>query len=181
MEDLEEVSPEGAPADAASALVADTYEKLRRIARQQLRHYRPGQTLNTTAVVHEAYIRLSQDPGAWWHDRTEFLKVASTAMRNLVVDYARRRNAAKRGGDAFMVTLGDNIPDGERAALDVIALDDALRNLAQRAPELETIVECRFFAGMTMDEIATVLGRSVRSVERDWARARAYLFDSMSG
>jgi RNA polymerase sigma factor (TIGR02999 family) len=181
---MEETRKNGSGAEThenADALVADTYERLRRIARQQLRRYRPGQTLNTTAVVHEAYIRLSQDPGAWWQDRTEFLKVASTAMRNLVVDYARRRGAAKRGGDAFMVTLGDNIPNSERVALDVIALDDALRNLAQRAPDLETIVECRFFAGMTMDEIATVLGRSVRSVERDWARARAYLFDSMSG
>ena len=180
MKELEEAGQDGPPQEGSAALVADTYEKLRRIARQQLRRYRFGATLNTTAVVHEAYIRLSQDDGAWWNDRTEFLKVAATAMRNLVVDYARRRGAAKRGGDALLVTLSDNLPGLDRDALDVVALDDALRALGERAPELETIVECRFFAGMSMDEIAVALGRSLRSVERDWARARAYLFDSLS-
>jgi len=161
------------------AVMADTYEKLRRIAHQHLRRYRPGATLNTTAVVHEAYIKLSREPGAWWSDRNEFFKVASTAMRHLLVDYARRKQADKRGGGAWMVTLTEQTPGRESPVLDVLAIDSALKGLAMLDPMLERIVECRFFAGMTMEETAGALGRPMRSVERDWARARAYLFDAL--
>lgn len=161
------------------AMVVDTYEKLRRIAHQQLRRYRPGETLNTTAVVHEAYIKLSAEPGAWWGDRNEFFKVAATAMRHLVVDYARRSRAGKRGGGALLVTLHENLPAGDSPALDVVALDNALRDLGVLDPALERVVECRLFAGMTTEETAGALGRPMRSVERDWARARAYLFDAL--
>jgi RNA polymerase sigma factor (TIGR02999 family) len=161
------------------AVMADTYQKLRRIAHQHLRRYRPGATLNTTAVVHEAYIKLAGEAGAWWDDRNEFFKVASTVMRRLIIDYARRQQAGKRGGGAWMVTLSERVPAGEAAVLDVLALDDALKELGALDPMLERIVECRFFAGMTMEETAGALGRPMRSVERDWARARAYLFDAL--
>jgi RNA polymerase sigma factor (TIGR02999 family) len=165
------------PGADPAAVVAGTYDRLRRIAHLQLRRYRPGQTLNTTAVVHEAYVKLAQEPGAWWHDRDEFFRVAATAMRHLVVDYARRRAAGKRGGDAMMVTLSDQVPGNNAPALDVIALDRALQDLGRLDPALEKVVECRFFAGMTVEETAGALGRPVRTVERDWARARAYLVD----
>jgi len=161
------------------AMVADTYERLRRIAHQHLRRYRPGETLNTTAVVHEAYIKLAGEAGEFWSDRNEFFKVVSTVMRHLIVDYARRRQAGKRGGGALMVTLNDAVPATGAVVLDVVALDDALHELGALDPGLERIVECRFFAGMTMQETAGVLQRPMRSVERDWARARAYLFDAL--
>jgi RNA polymerase sigma factor (TIGR02999 family) len=161
------------------AVVADTYERLRRIAHQHLRRYRPGETLNTTAVVHEAYIKLAGEAGEFWKDRNEFFKVASTVMRHLIVDYARRQQAGKRGGGALMVTLNDAVPANGAAVLDVVALDDALHELGALDPGLERIVECRFFAGMTMQETAGVLQRPMRSVERDWARARAYLYDAL--
>lgn len=161
------------------AVMADTYERLRRIARQHLRRYRPGETLNTTAVVHEAYIKLAGDAGGFWSDRNEFFKIASTVMRHLIVDYARRQQAEKRGGGALMVTLNDGVPAADAAMLDVVALDDALRELGVLDSALERIVECRFFAGMTMEETASALARPMRSVERDWARARAYLLDAL--
>ncbi len=162
------------------AVIVDTYEKLRRIARQHLRRFRAGQTLNTTAVVHEAYIKLSREPGAWWDDRNEFYKVASTAMRHLVVDYARRKQAGKRGGGAWLVALNEDVPAQEVRTLDVLAVDHALKELAGFDPKLESIVECRFFAGMTVQETASALGRPMRSVERDWARARAYLMEALA-
>lgn len=167
------------PAPGAGTVMADTYDRLRRIAHQHLRRYRPGETLNTTAVVHEAYLKLSAEDGGFWNDRDEFFRVVSTVMRHLIVDYARRRQAEKRGGGALMVTLKDGVPSADAAVLDVVALDDALKGLAALDPGLERIVECRFFAGMTMEETAGVLQRPMRSVERDWARARAYLLDAL--
>jgi RNA polymerase sigma factor (TIGR02999 family) len=171
--DLDMAGEAEAPED-----LSDTYRRLRHIAHQQLRRYRPGATLNTTALVHEAWIRLSADQHHMALPRDEFLKLASTAMRRLIVDYARRRYALKRGGDVCVVEL-----DEQRAAagglpvLDVIAVDAALRDLGKLDGHLEKIVECRFFAGLTMEETASVLARPMRSVERDWARARAYLVD----
>lgn len=161
------------------SMVTDTYERLRRIAHQHLRRYRPGETLNTTAVVHEAYIKLAGEAGAFWSDRNEFFKVASTVMRHLIVDYARRQQAEKRGGGVLMVTLNDAVPAAGSAVLDVMSLDNALRELGTLDPALERIVECRFFAGMTVEETASALARPMRSVERDWARARAYLLDAL--
>jgi RNA polymerase sigma factor (TIGR02999 family) len=175
----EQADQDKAPYTDPDAVVADTYERLRRIAHQHLRRYRPGETLNTTAVVHEAYIKLAGEAGEFWQDRNEFFKMASTVMRHLIVDYARRQQAGKRGGGALMVTLNDAVPATGKAILDVVALDDALHELGVLDPALERIVECRFFAGMTMEETAGVLQRPMRSVERDWARARAYLFDAL--
>lgn len=168
----------GADADP-NAVMADTYARLRRIAHQHLRRYRPGETLNTTAVVHEAYLKLAAEDGGFWTDRNEFFRVVSTVMRHLIVDYARRQRAEKRGGGVLLVTLQDEVPSTDKAVLDVLALDEALQGLAQLDPGLERIVACRFFAGMTMEETAGALRRPMRSVERDWARARAYLLDAL--
>lgn len=160
--------------------LSDTYRRLRHIAHQQLRRYRPGATLNTTALVHEAWIRLSSDQDHMALPRDEFMKLASTAMRRLIVDYARRRHALKRGGGACVVELDEQSAQaGGLPVLDVIAVDAALRELGKLDGQLEKIVECRFFAGLTMDETASVLARPIRSVERDWARARAYLVDAL--
>jgi RNA polymerase sigma factor (TIGR02999 family) len=177
-EDALEIDP--AAAAEASEDLPDTYRRLRDIAHQQLRRYRPGATLNTTALVHEAWIRLSADQHHMALPRDEFLKLASTAMRRLIVDYARRRNAIKRGGGAFVIELDEQSAEsGGLPVLDVIAMDAALRELGKFDAHLENVVECRFFAGLTMDETAAVLARPVRSVERDWARARAYLVDAL--
>ena len=162
-------------------LIPEVYQALRRIARIHLRRQRGTATLNTTAVVHEAYLKLA-DGHAQWQDRSHFLALASTAMRQLLVDAARRRLADKRGGGALHVTLGQ--ADGVVAAddeggLDLPALDQALQQLGQLDPVLERVVECRFFGGLSVAETAEVMGRSVRSVERDWARARAHLYAAL--
>lgn len=167
------------PDPGPNTAIADAYGQLRRIAHQHLRRYRPGETLNTTAVVHEAYLKLAAEDGGFWQDRNDFFRVVSTVMRHLIVDYARRQQAEKRGGGALMVTLKDGVPSADAAVLDVVALDSALQGLAALDPGLERIVECRFFAGMTMEETAGALQRPMRSVERDWARARAYLLDAL--
>nr|WP_290744865.1 ECF-type sigma factor [Haliea sp.] len=158
------------------------YSGLRLAAHRQLRRYRPGATLNTTALVHEAWIRLSADDAHAALPRDEFLKLASTAMRQLIVDYARRRGAVKRGGGAVPLELDpDSHGDGlATSVVDVIAIDSAMRELGKLDPALETLAECRLFAGMTMQEAATVLQRPMRSLERDWSRARAYLMDALN-
>ncbi|MCP5271174.1 MAG: sigma-70 family RNA polymerase sigma factor [Burkholderiaceae bacterium] len=170
-------STQGAQADA---LLPEVYQELRRMARRHLRRQPGGATLNTTAVVHEAYLRLAAGSSTWT-DRTHFLALASTAMRHLLVDAARRRRAAKRGAGALHLTL-DTTNDGPAVpGPDLLALDDALRDLAALDPALERLVECRFFAGLTVSETAEALGRSPRSVERDWARARAHLYRALGG
>lgn len=164
----------------AQAVTSEAYRRLRLAAHQQLRRYRPGATLNTTALVHEAWIRLSANDAHGDLPHEEFLKLASTAMRHLIVDYARRRHAAKRGGGAFAVEFDDALhADPALPVLDLVAVDAAVRKLGAHDAVLERIVECRFFAGLTMEETATVLERPIRTVERDWARARAYLADAL--
>ena len=180
MEERQDPTPAARQAARDPKLADDTYRRLRTIAHQQLRRFRPGATLNTTALVHEAWIRLAADEGPAALPRDEFLKLASTSMRRLIVDYARRRNAQKRGGGACLIELDEGTV-GSRALplLDVVAVDAALRELGQLDPRLEQVVDCRFFAGLTMEESARVLERPMRSLERDWARARAYLVQAL--
>ena len=162
------------------ALVPEVYDALRRIARRHLRQHAPGGTLNTTAVVHEAYLKLAEGRGRW-SERAHFFALASTAMRQLLVDHARRRNADKRGAGMVHVTLVDAVATASgNSPLDVLELDSALGALAAIDPNLERVVECRFFAGLSVVETAQALDRSPRSVERDWARARAYLYDALT-
>ncbi|WP_051617990.1 ECF-type sigma factor [Hyphomonas johnsonii] len=156
-------------------LLAETYDVLRRIASRQLGRQRPSATLNTTMIVHEAWLKLSTDSGRRFADRNHYLATASRAMRQVLVDHARRKLAEKRGAGAEHVNIDDYQIPGSTAETQILDVDAALAALARKAPDLERIVECRFFAGFTVEETAHALGRSVRTVERDWARARTYL------
>jgi RNA polymerase sigma factor (TIGR02999 family) len=163
---------------AMSELIDVIYPELKRIAHLQLMGERAEHTLNTTAIVHEAYIRLvSQQPG--WNDRGHFLRAASTVMRHLLVDHARKRNAAKRGDGKVSLPFDDERVTAEDDAVAVLALDDAMKDIAAVDPRLVQIIECRYFAGLSVTETADALGMAVRTVERDWQRARGYLLRAM--
>lgn len=151
------------------------YDDLRRLARHHLRRERSGHTLNTTALVHESYLKLVDPEGSSWQDRAHFLAVASKAMRHILIDYARRRSAQKRGGDQHRVTLDERLLAVESQAHTLLALDQALTKLSEKDARLGQVVECRYFGGMTVEETAAAVGVSVRTVHRDWERAKAYL------
>jgi RNA polymerase sigma factor (TIGR02999 family) len=160
---------------AGEKLVELVYSDLRRVARNQLRRGRPGQTLNTTGLVHETYLKLLGREALQWNDRRHFFAVSSRAMRQIVVDYARHKRRQKRGGGHDPVPLdGREIAVAEQAS-ELVELDEALEKLAQVSQRLVQVVECRFFAGLTARETAETLGTSLRTVERDWTRARAWL------
>lgn len=171
-------------ASAMDRLMVLVYDELRAIAHRQLRRRRPGQTLDTTALVHEAYLKLVDPGGAAWQERHHFFAVAAVAIRHILVDAARRRAARKRGGEAVRVTFDSLLPvrqDLSADAVDLLALDDALTSLAALNERLSRLVELRFFAGLTEEETAEVLGTSERTVRRDWRKARAFLFHALSG
>lgn len=161
--------------DLEDELFAETYDTLRRIASRQLVRQQSTPSLNTTLVVHEAWLKLSRANDVNYNDRDHYLATAARAMRQILIDHARRKLADKRGGGAVHVELDDNRDVAPEVDDQFLAIDEALHALAREAPELESIVECRFFAGLTVEETACALGRSVRTVERQWARARAYL------
>ena len=165
--------------DAFDRLFGHVYAELRRIAHQRLRRHGRGDTLSTTALVHEAYLRLVEQNGAEASDRAHFFALASRAMRFILVDYARARLAKKRGGGAAEVPLeAVQVAADERAA-DVLSLHEALDLLSRRNERLGRMVEYRFFGGLSYEEIAEVVGCSVPTVKRDWSRARAWLYNSM--
>jgi RNA polymerase sigma factor (TIGR02999 family) len=168
---------------AADRLFSLVYEDLRVMAHRQLRGEADGHTLNTTALVHEAYLALADRTRSGWRDRAHFLAVASRAMRHILIDYARARLTAKRGGAGIRVALREDLAprDGcEWADIDLLALEEALVELAQRDERLGCMVECRFFGGMSVEETAEALGVGVRTVERDWTRAKAYLYQQLA-
>jgi RNA polymerase sigma factor (TIGR02999 family) len=172
-------------AGAMDRLMILVYDELRAVAHRQLRRWRSGQTLGTTALVHEAYLRLVDQAGASWQDRTHFLSVAGVAMRHILVDAARRRMAKKRGGEGLRIELDElrpsqGGPDASSRAVEILALDEALTSLAVRNERLSRLVELRFFAGLTEEETAQTLGTSERTVRRDWLKARAFLFHVLS-
>ena len=160
---------------ALDQLIPLLYNELRAIAHRQLALRAPGGTLSTTALVHEAYLKLVDQSHADWRDRAHFLAVASLAMRHVLVDRAKARSAQKRGGDRRRITLDDShiAVDDQPDAL--LQLDEAMIWLAQLEPRLARVVECRFFGGLTEEEIAEALGVTVRTVQRDWAKARMLL------
>lgn len=161
------------------ALFARVYDELHRIASRQIAK-RGGGTVTTTALVHEAYLRLAQGREAEWQDRAHFFALAARAMRFVLVDRARARVAGKRGG-AQPVTLDDAVAvDGGREE-ELLAIHEALEHLATVGPRLAQVVHLRFFAGLGHDEIAELMGVSVPTVKRDWARARAWLQHFMTG
>ncbi len=170
---------------AFDRLVPLVYEDLRRIARRHLRGAPSGRTLNTTGLVHEAYLKLVDQSRAEFVDRGHFLAVAACAMRQIVISNARRRSAAKRGGGERAVTLEEErIVAGSAAADDpdwLLALDRALSRLGERNERLARVVECRFFAGLSEEETAQALDVSLRTAQRDWMRARAWLKEELRG
>jgi RNA polymerase sigma factor (TIGR02999 family) len=157
------------------------YDELRRIAHGQLLQERPGHTLSTTALVHEAYLRLVDQDEIRLTDRTHFQAVAARTMRQILVDYARKHKAEKRGGGRPDVPFDEAVHRTDERADALLALDEALGRLERLSERLSKVVECRYFGGLTMGETAAVLGLSVRTVERDWIKARGWLYQQMYG
>lgn len=151
------------------------YEELHGIAHRHLARERRGHTLSTTALVHEAYVRLVDVKRVQWRDRTHFLAMASRSMRRILVDYARTRGAQKRGGATERVPLAEAVEVADERAADILALDEALRRLEELNERQCRGVEYRFFGGMTLEEVAEALGISHGSAKRDWTLARAWL------
>jgi RNA polymerase sigma factor (TIGR02999 family) len=160
---------------ALDRLLPLVYRDLQQLARRQLKGGRPGATLDTTSLVHEAYLKLAGSDGASWEHRGHFFAVTSMAMRQIVVDYARHSRARKRGGDRPIDRLDDVEIAIDAQAEALVELDEALDRLAAFDARLPRVVECRFFTGLTAEETAEALGVSLRTVERDWTRARAWL------
>jgi RNA polymerase sigma factor (TIGR02999 family) len=160
---------------AMADLMPLVYDELRRIAGRYMRRERPGQTIQATALVHEAYLRLLKDRAKDWHTRAHFVGIAANAMRQILVERARARHAAKRGGGGERVTIDEGAVAGPSAPVDVEALDEALERLAALDARQARIVELRFFGGLTVEEAADVVGISPATLKRDWTVARAWL------
>lgn len=163
---------------AFNRLVEVVYPELKRMAHFQLAKERADHTLSTTAIVHEAYEKLSAQDGPW-NDKAHFMRTASRIMRHLLVDYARRRNAGKRGAGERMLTLEDDRIAGPSEEMAVLKLEDALLEIAELDPRMERVVECRVYAGLSVAETAAALDLTIRTVERDWQRARGYINRAM--
>ncbi len=162
-------------ADAFGRLVPLVYEDLRRVARSQLRRLRVGDTLDTTGLVHEAYLRLVDQTKATWHDRGHFLAVSAVAMRQVLIDHARQKSRLKRGGGAEQATFDEGALAAAADAERLIEIDIALGKLADVDPRLVRVVECRYFAGLSEHETAEAMGVSLRTAQREWLKARAWL------
>jgi RNA polymerase sigma factor (TIGR02999 family) len=174
---------QGGDQAAAAQLLPLVYDELRRLAALKIAHETPGHTLSATALVHEAYLRLVGDsPALSWNHRGHFYAAAAEAMRRILVEHARRRNSQKRGGGKRRVPLDDSRPAPDAAnAVDLVALDDALTRLQAEDPVSAQLVQLRYFSGLTTAETAECLGLSVRTAERLWTFARAWLHREMSG
>jgi RNA polymerase sigma factor (TIGR02999 family) len=159
----------------ADALLPIVYDELRRLAAAYLRRERPGQTLQPTALVHEAYLRLIKDRPGRWQNRAHFCAIAAHSMRQILIERARARGALKRGGVQARVTLDEGLVAGEPRAIDLVALDDALERLEQLDAEQARLVELRFFGGLTIEETAEAMGLSPATIKRHWTVARAWL------
>ena len=167
--------------EALKELVPLLYEDLRRVAHQYLRGARPGHTLQTTALVHEAYLRLEQHHSPQFQDRSHFIATCALLMRQILTGYERTRRAAKRGGGGAKITLDDAAAVMKGRPVDLLALDDALHSLARLDVQQSRIVELRFFGGLSVEETAGVLGISAATVKRHWATARVWLHQELSG
>jgi RNA polymerase sigma factor (TIGR02999 family) len=164
--------------DALNALLPLVYDELRRIANRCLRRERPNHTIQSTELVHEAYLRLAKQRPRHFEDRNHFIALAAQLMRYIVVDYARNHGALKRGAGAFKLELDDRLalPDKQ---VDLLALDDALQSLKEVDEQQSRLVELRFFGGLSIDEASDVLGVSPATLKRHWTTARAYLYRQM--
>jgi RNA polymerase sigma factor (TIGR02999 family) len=165
---------------ALEALVPLVYDELRRLARYYLKQEKQNHTLSSTALVHEAYLRLVNQKDVTWQNRAHFFGVASQMMRRILVDHARRHGYAKRGGGALTLALEDAVATPRRREIDLVALDDALDSLAKLDERQSRMVELRFFGGLSIEETSEVLGVSTPTVKREWASARAWLYREIS-
>ena len=170
----------GGERDALDRLIPLVYEELRLIAGRFLRRERQGATLQPTALVHEAFLKLVDQTRTDWQSRAHFFGVAATIIRNILVDHARARQTAKRGGPCPAISLDEAVALPQRRDLELIAVDDALLSLSRFDTQQARIVELRFFAGLSIEESAAVLAISPSTVKRDWALAKAWIFHTLS-
>lgn len=166
---------------ALEQLVPVVYSELKRLARSYLAQEDPGHTLQSTALVHEAYMRLIRQDSVEWQNRAHFFGIAAQTMRRILVEHARRRNAVKRGGGKAEAELDESSASVLGVNVDILLLDSALEELAHMDPRRARVVEMRFFGGLTEAEIAVVLGVSEPTVRRDWSIAKAWLYRKMTG
>jgi RNA polymerase sigma factor (TIGR02999 family) len=171
----------GGDRDALGRLLPLVYDELHLLAQRAMRHERGGHTLQATALVNEAYLRLVDQRRAGWEHRTQFLAVAAQLMRRILVDHARGRGAAKRGGGQERVPLENAAVSAPEKGLDLVSLDEALTRLARIDAQQARVVELRFFGGLTVEEAAEVLGVSPATVKREWTMAKAWLRRELSG
>jgi RNA polymerase sigma factor (TIGR02999 family) len=171
----------GGDAAARDALVPLVYDELRRLARHFLASRRSDHTLQSTAIVHEAYLRLAGRENVHWENRAHFFAVTAQLMRRILVDHARKRNAAKRGGANLTLLVEEPMSESSQRELDLVALDDALNTLALADERQSRIVELRFFAGLSIEDTSRVLEISPATVKREWATARAWLCQEITG
>jgi RNA polymerase sigma-70 factor, ECF subfamily len=165
---------------AREALIPIVYNELRRLARHCLASQPRDQTMQSTALVHEAYLRLVGHTSVHWENRVHFFAVAAQLMRRILVDHARKRHAAKRGGNHLTLRLDDAIALPKKRELDLVALDDALNELAELDQRQSRIVELRFFGGLSIEDASQLLDLSPATVKREWATARTWLYEQMS-
>jgi len=166
-------------AKAAEELLPLVYEELRLLAAHKMAQEKPGQTLQATALVHEAYIRLVKGGDQDWHGRGHFFSAAAEAMRRILVDSARRKRSMRRGGDRQKINLSDAFLVIEDPKEDILAVNEALDKLAGEDKKLAEVVKLRYFAGLTLDQIATIMGIGRRTVDRYWALGRAWLYQEI--
>lgn len=164
---------------ATNQLVPLVYAELRRLARRHMAGQRPGHTLQTTDLVNEAYLKLAKVKGAGWKNRLHFFAVASRAMRSVLVDHARRRAYAKRGGNPLRVSLSEADQVSQEKSAELVAVDEALTRLAALDRRKARIVELRYFGGLSVEEIAELLDLSSRTIKREWRWARAWLYRAL--
>jgi RNA polymerase sigma factor (TIGR02999 family) len=167
--------------EALDNLVPLVYDELRRQAARYLRHERAGHTLQTTALIHEAYLRLVDQRNVHWQNRAHFFGIAAQMMRRILVDHARTKKRAKRGGSDIRVSFSEATLKAPDQDLDIVALDEALEHLAAIDEQQSKIVELRFFSGLTVEETAEVMGISAATVKRNWSMAKAWLHREISG
>ncbi len=167
--------------EALERLTPLVYSELRRLASRYLRRERQGHTLQSTALVHEAYLRLIDQRHVHWQNRAHFFGIAAQLIRRILVDHARSHHAQKRGSDVCKLSLDEAVATAEKRDLNLVALDDALDTLARIDEQQSRIVELRFFTGLSIEETAEVLGISPATVKRDWAAAKAWLYREISG
>ena len=167
--------------ESLDQLMPVVYDELRRQAARYLRREQAGHTLQTTALIHEAYVRLVDQRNMQWQNRAHFFGIAAQMMRRILVDHARSKKRVKRGGSEIRVSLDDANVAAKGQDLDVVALDEALERLAQIDEQQSRVVELRFFSGLSVEETAEVMGISKSTVKRDWSMAKAWLHRELSG